>query len=519
MADLPINIEDLLRQRTVESERIEYKAGWNPAAIMRTLCAFANDFENLGGGYVVIGQDCDEHGQPIFPPVGLQDNRLDAIQQQLLGFCSQIQPRYCPILSVEEFEGRKLIVLWAPGGQNRPYKASRDVTARHKEYHYFIRRYSSTVQVDENSEDQRELLSLTATIPFDDRQCQTASPADLKLPLIKEYLKEVGSNLADAGNLSLLELCRRMNIVDGGDEFVKPRNVGLLFFSDEPTKFLPGTQIDVVIFPKGPGGGELIEKSFRGPIHQQVRSALRYIQNEVIREKVVKQRDRAEAVRLFNYPFPAIEEALVNAVYHRSYQQREPVEVRVSPDRIEIVSYPGPDASIRIDALNGERIVARRYRNRRIGDFLKELDLTEGRCTGIPTMRAAMVENGSPPPRFATDESRTYFFAELLVHPDMPGIGRAHDEAHVEAHDEAHDEASEELNQTELTILGFLENTPQNRPAIARQLGLTGRSGHLYKAIFHLREIGCIELTLPDKPQSRNQKYRITEKGRTAIAK
>ena len=52
---LPINLEDLLRQRKVEGDRIEYKKGWNPDPIMRTLCAFANDFENLGGGYVVIG--------------------------------------------------------------------------------------------------------------------------------------------------------------------------------------------------------------------------------------------------------------------------------------------------------------------------------------------------------------------------------------------------------------------------------------------------------------------------------
>jgi hypothetical protein len=54
---LPINLNYLLRQRTVEGERIEYKAGWTPGAILRTLCAFANDFENLGGGYVVIGKD------------------------------------------------------------------------------------------------------------------------------------------------------------------------------------------------------------------------------------------------------------------------------------------------------------------------------------------------------------------------------------------------------------------------------------------------------------------------------
>ena len=44
MTKLPINLADLLRQRTVEDERIEYKTGWNPDAIIRALCAFANDF-------------------------------------------------------------------------------------------------------------------------------------------------------------------------------------------------------------------------------------------------------------------------------------------------------------------------------------------------------------------------------------------------------------------------------------------------------------------------------------------
>jgi ATP-dependent DNA helicase RecG len=94
----------------------------------------------------------------------------------------------------------------------------------------------------------------------------------------------------------------------------------------------------VVIFPSGPGGDELIEKTFHGPIHEQVRAALKYLKNNLIREKVVKHRDRAESTRIFNYPFSAIEESLVNAVYHRSYESREPVEVRVSPDGIEIVS-------------------------------------------------------------------------------------------------------------------------------------------------------------------------------------
>ncbi|MEZ6048690.1 MAG: hypothetical protein R3C11_24560 [Planctomycetaceae bacterium] len=108
------------------------------------------------------------------------------------------------------------------------------------------------------------MLRLTATIPFDDRQCQKADLEDLRLPLIQAYLKEVGSELhIAASKMPLAELCRQMNIVDGADEHVKPRNVGVLFFNDEPSTFLPGCQIDVVIFPKGPGGGELVEKVFR----------------------------------------------------------------------------------------------------------------------------------------------------------------------------------------------------------------------------------------------------------------
>lgn len=52
---LPINVEYLLRQRKVESNRIEFKKGWNPDRIYRSICAFANDFDNIGGGYILVG--------------------------------------------------------------------------------------------------------------------------------------------------------------------------------------------------------------------------------------------------------------------------------------------------------------------------------------------------------------------------------------------------------------------------------------------------------------------------------
>jgi ATP-dependent DNA helicase RecG len=327
--------------------------------------------------------------------------------------------------------------------------------------------------------------------------------------MIRSYLKEVGSGLYDvSAQLPLVDLCRQMNIVDGADEFLRPRNVGLLFFHDDPTQFMPGSHIDVVIFPAGPGGDELIEKTFRGPIHEQIREALRYIENRVVREKVIKHPGRAEATRFFSYPMTAIEEALVNAMYHRGYDQREPVEVRINPDGIDIVSYPGLDPSIRMESLNSGKIMARRYRNRRIGEFFKELELTEGRCTGIPKMRAAMERNGSPELSFSTDEARTHFVVELPVHPELVGL-RVHDEAHDEAHDGVHDDVS----QSELRVLEFVAENAKSKAEIAQELGLSARGRAIHRLLEALLSKTLLEMTIPDKPNSRNQKYKITPLG------
>ena len=503
---LPINLEDLLRQRRVEGERIEYKAGWNPDATIRTICAFANDFENLGGGYVVIGQDCDDAGRPVFPPKGLRDNQIDKIQRELLQTCNLIQPPYFPMLSVEHFEDRSLIVLWAPGGQNRPYKAPRAVTARKKEYRYYIRRYSSTVEA--RGEDERELISLTATVPFDDRYNQAAKVEDLSPRLMEEFLRVVGSDLADeARTLSTEALARQMNVAGGPPEAALPKNVGLLFFNEEPRRFFPVTQIDVVYFPEGAGGDRFEEKVFHGPIDRITLDAIFFIERSYIKETVIKHPDRPEAERLWNFPLAAIEEAVVNAVYHRSYEIREPVEVRVSPEDLVVLSYPGPDRSIRMEDLRIGKGVSRRYRNRRIGEFLKELELTEGRSTGIRKILKAMAANGSPPPEFETDEDRSYFITRLLIHPKVGGTPPSG----APVTGEVGTKSGPSRDQVK-TLKKCSEDA-----ALVDLLAVTGRSNRTKfrnQVLNPLIDAGLIEMTIPDKPRSSKQRYRLTDKGR-----
>ena len=67
---LPINMDDLINQRVVESTRIEFKGDWNPNPIIHSICAFANDIDNVGGGYLVIGIE-EENGSPVLPPKGM----------------------------------------------------------------------------------------------------------------------------------------------------------------------------------------------------------------------------------------------------------------------------------------------------------------------------------------------------------------------------------------------------------------------------------------------------------------
>ena len=103
---LPINIEDLLNKRKVEGNRIEFKKGWNPVDIYHSICAFANDFDNLGGGYVLVGVEENEYGIAKRPVTGINIEAVDGILKQMVGINNMFDPYYLPRTSVEEEIGR-----------------------------------------------------------------------------------------------------------------------------------------------------------------------------------------------------------------------------------------------------------------------------------------------------------------------------------------------------------------------------------------------------------------------------
>lgn len=422
---LPINIEDLLRKQRIEGNRVEFKTGWNPDSIYHSICAFANDFDNIGGGYIIVGVE-EENGVAKRPVMGVPAEKIDGILKEMVGYNNKINPYYMPRTSIEEVDGQFILVIWIPAGVNRPYDVRESVVSNNNpKSQWYIRSGSSSIIA--KGEVLDELREMANRIPFDDRGNPDISIDDISPMLVLEYLKKVDSKLVrDFVNTPLDEILDKMDLYTGPRERRMLKNVTAMMFCENPGKFFPYTQVDIVIFPNGleEDPNNMIEiPKITGPVPYMIRATLDYLRTNVIKERIIKPKDRAESIKFFNYPYQAFEEGVVNALYHRDYQEREPVEIRIEPNGVSILSYSGPDRSISMEAIRQARTLkARRYKNRRLGDFLKELDLSEGRATGIPTIQDELRKNGSKPARIETDEARSYFLLEI---PSRDGFDRS----------------------------------------------------------------------------------------------
>ena len=394
---LPINIEDY-----------------------HSICTFANDFDNIGGGYILVGVE-EKDGIAVRPVNGIPIEQLDKIQQEMVNFNNMMDPFYSPRISVEEVDGVNILVIWVPSGINRPYAVPTDVKSKHnKQYAYYIR--YGTTSIEAKGEQLDELREMANRVPFDDRGNPAIQPTDISATLLRDHLVTVNSRLATediAGNL--MGVLEQMNLLDGPKENRMLKNVAAMMFCDHPAKFFPVSQVEIVTFPEGreTNPNNLVEAPvIKGPVPYMIRETLNYLRTNVIKEQIIKPKDDERSIRFFNYPYQALEEAVVNALYHRNYQLREPVEITIEPEKITILSHAGPDRSISLKAIKEAKILrSRRYRNRRLGEFLKELDLTEGRATGIPTIQEELRKNGSGKAVIETDDDRTYFLIDIPCHP------------------------------------------------------------------------------------------------------
>ena len=151
--------------------------------------------------------------------------------------------------------------------------------------------------------------------------------------------------------------------------------------------------------------------------------------------------------------------------------------------------------SERVEYMAG-RAVSRRYRNRRIGEFLKELDLTEVRSTGIPRILRVMQAHGSPQPHFESDDECSSFLIRLPVHEGFA------------------EEVAGEVTEQVMRLLAALEASSLGTKDLLATFNLSHRPTFIQNYLQPALEAGWVEMTQPESPCSPTQKYRLTNKGK-----
>lgn len=398
---------DLSELSKRESERVEWKENVADVdSVVKTAVAFANDYSNLGGGYIVCGarEAKDEHGFQKLIQVGLSASKFKEVEGMVLDdLRKRVSPPIVP--TIEEIavsEERRILVFIIPATDKVHSYRTKDKDASA----CYIRIGRETREARNGL--LRELLVRKNQIePWDKRINAHASLDDIDLLSLREYLKEMSLWDTNKGLEDYISATERLSSfvpplagkLSLSDE-IKPRNFTLLLFAKEPLHFFQGAYT-VVSFYKGIDRSEPTAERHQliGNIVEQARKAIQLLNAEVY----TSFDKNSSSPNQIKYPLKALQEAVINSLVHRDYNIDQPTRITVFSDRIEIYS-PGtlPRAIDREKFIKGKATAF--WRNQSLAYFFNKLQLAQAEGQGIPTILRSMKEEGCPEPQFEIGE-------------------------------------------------------------------------------------------------------------------
>lgn len=410
-----INLEELASR---ESEQTEWKENVADVDdVVATLCAFANDLQNLGGGTVVCGarEQKDAQGFPQFVRIGLTANRLKEIENTVLTRCRErVSPPITPIvdeLPSDTNDRRILVFLQPTTGTAHTFRRGNE-GGKH-----FVRVSRSTIEARNGV--LRELLVRKGTMePWDRRLCNGATVEDIDLLALRDALSRMGVFSPDRVEAYLTEgvqispFVPSLCVAEPLTGVVRPRNYAVLLFGRSPQQFVPGA---FAIYSAYPGSDRTDPVARRYEIAGTLLDQARRLQELLDTEAVTLfDKTNLKAPNAQKYPRRALQEAMVNALAHRDYELVDPARITSYVNRIEFVSPGSLPFGITLENLRA-RSVTPRWRNQSLAWFLSRLQLAQAEGQGIQTIRSTMKAVGCPPPHF--DASEVSVSCVLRAHP------------------------------------------------------------------------------------------------------
>jgi predicted HTH transcriptional regulator len=356
------------------------------------------------------------------------------------------------------------------------------------------------------------------TSPFDAAGCVGATTADLDARQLDEFLSRARATRGYAlGPGTPMETAlAHLNLFDGS----APNHAAILLFARDPQHWLPTSGVKCLHFH-----GTEVRKPipshqvYRGTVFALVDQAVDFVMSKI--DRAVGTRAAGNAVPVsYELPREAVAEAIVNAVAHRDYASNASVQVMLFADRLEIWN-PGELPP----SLTPERLTrphASIPRNPLVADPLFLAGYIEQAGTGTLDMITRCREAGLKLPSFRQDGGS---FVQTLWRPTAQATGQATAQdkpltleslgqmAHALGIPTAQATAQVTAQATKLLEAANTE-AGQTRDQLQAAVAITHRE-HFRKAYLEpLVAAGWLERTIPEKPTSPNQRYRLTPAGR-----
>lgn len=458
-----------------ESQHTEWKRAWRDD-YLRWVCGFAN----AGGGTLVICRDDDGKVVGLANAKRLMEELPNKVRD-LLGIIVKVNLR-----RTGELEYIEIVTEAHPSPIS--YRG-----------HYY-QRSGSTLQELKGAALDRFLLSRQGR-SWDGVPVPAASPRSLAKSAVDAFRRMAAAGeRMDAADLkgASATLMERLHLWDGRHL----KRAAILAFHPDPERFVTGAFVKLGFFATDD------DLRYQDEIHRPLIGQVERIV-DVLHKKYLKAAiSYAGLQRVETYPVPdaALREAALNAIVHKNYTAGDPVQISVYSDRLMIWNPGQLPAAWTVQTLKQKH--ASHAFNPDLANVFFRAGQIEAWGRGIEKMRAACRAAGCPEPSISYKETGlwvTFAFSDAyqkLVHADQ-SASRGELAAEVTA------EVTAEVERLIRVLRGAM-----SRKDIQARLGLHHAENFRLTYLAPALDAGLIEMTVPDKPTSRLQKYRLTAKGR-----
>ena len=396
---------DIIDHCAVENDNIEYKKSASDEVkdgILKTACAFANNYMNREIGLLFIGvaeEDDEETGRkavPVRPISGIDEARIEATENEIKALLAHVHPKPVYHLIQDKIDDRFYIVIAVEPGNNGPYetdrKAETDKKINLKAGRYIRVRRDTRMP---NKREEFELLKKFANYHFTSELNERATLDDLSYEYMKEYLARTNA-AEDIRSLTKLDMAKALHLIDhseyGG---YRARNFAVLMFAERPDDFIPYAYVQVI--REVVGTDKMESKIFRGPVWIQAQRVRDYFRDTVLASYTVREPGKPGAHRVFNWPLEMFEELSTNCILHKEYSRAQYIGIYVYKDHLSFVNHNRPLPPVTIEDLNEKtNFDDRQYLNDELKEMFFNLDLIQSYGSGIRRAKKAMADNGSP---------------------------------------------------------------------------------------------------------------------------